>query len=1087
MSPPDASVQLDRYRLIRELGRGGMGVVYEAVDEALQRVVALKVMTVGAPGDPRTTDRFHHEALIAARLSHPGIVPVFGSGVCQGVHYIVFQKIDGISLDKIVSVFPLGETGELTSNTVRQQVARILEKYPVPTLLGSESDRPQQTETSLLQESSSSLLKESPENPNTAQEQGDNKWLWVAEVGRCVATALQHAHERGIIHRDIKPSNLLVDRRSQVWVTDFGLAQASSLSVLTGTGDLLGTLRYMSPEQVTGQRTAVDHRTDIYSLGVVLYELASGVAAFSSHDRTALLQRILQETPRSIHKIVPKIPRDLATIIDRAMAKLPADRFMTAGEFAADLSRFLDGLPIVAQPPTLWDWSRYYAWKYRSLIGVTLGILVFFLTGWVIVGRQHGNDLQVQIELLQDARRDTTRREWQTLISLAARTRSTRLPAQRRESLKSLEEAARLRPAATLTAEERSQIRNEAIASLAIPIDIVLDSHYEFPTAVTYTHVDPSFQRILRVRPNTTILDIYQLNPAGLPVKLVRSIDTALGNMSLVMPSPSLQESTVIVAAYHTSPAYWGGGVWDYQTGKHLGDLPESKTIVWSPDGKLVACLLENRNVSIYRSENWSLIANWTFESEADGSSTPDISWRPGTSELAVISGQSLLLTDPLTGQIRDRQTISRTGVSSSEWTPNGRLLILGDGTGVITVWDIERRAEHQVLTSQKLTAWSVSPAGNFLATASVSEDSDLWKIDSGLPLMRLTGRPVAFDQSAQRFATCTSTKWMMWSIERSPVFRPVLPAMHFQQELLDAGLSPDGHWLVATSEIGISLTNLQTGIEVNLPRLGTRSAQFARREGKVVLIVSDSKISVTEFQFDPLHGALGESQLIYPRQEQPQPGVGLAEFTLNRRWIAIGSNNAPVVIDRESERVFPLESQLNLHRLTASPDGRWAVGGLFHGRGINLWDVQQGKITRQLWDTQPHSQSAFSDDGQWLAVSSSEGTRVWETKTWTQVLSRLNSDSSDLPSPVAFSPNSEILLFSENQTDLLVFSTSEWKQLAVLKSPDPAYGGVMRFSPDGNKLVRTSVSEILVWDLAKLRSELQALGLDWSPSESSR
>ena len=338
---PESRV-LGVYHLLREIGRGGMGVVYEASESQLGRRVALKILPFTASSDSRLIDRLHHEAQIVARLNHPHIVTVYGSGESEGVHYIAFQLVDGQSLDKSLRI----------------------------SFVGSNSPAPPTD-------------KRPPAPPKI-------HWRWIATIGRDVAGALQHAHENGIIHRDIKPSNLLLDSTGKIWVTDFGLAMASDMSNLTATGDVLGTLRYMSPEQATGQRGVVDRRTDVYSLGITLYEMATGKPAFAGLSRAALLKHILFDTPPPIRQLVSSIPRDLATIIGKATAKLPSERYYTAGELAADLRRYLDGQPIVAQPPTLADRARHFATRYRIPLMIAITSAFLLLAAWSVISQQIG-------------------------------------------------------------------------------------------------------------------------------------------------------------------------------------------------------------------------------------------------------------------------------------------------------------------------------------------------------------------------------------------------------------------------------------------------------------------------------------------------------------------------------------------------------------------------------------------------------------------------------------------------------------------------------------------------------------------------
>ncbi len=174
----------------------------------------------------------------------------------------------------------------------------------------------------------------------------------VAKLGVQAAEALEHAHDQGVIHRDIKPSNLLVDVEGNLWVTDFGLAQVQSGAALTATGDVLGTLRYMSPEQALAKRPLVDQRSDVYSLGATLYELLTLEPAFPGRDRQELLRQIAFEEPRLPRRLMKAIPAELDTIVMKAMSKELTGRYETARELRDDLVRFLEDKPILARRPT---------------------------------------------------------------------------------------------------------------------------------------------------------------------------------------------------------------------------------------------------------------------------------------------------------------------------------------------------------------------------------------------------------------------------------------------------------------------------------------------------------------------------------------------------------------------------------------------------------------------------------------------------------------------------------------------------------------------------------------------------------------
>jgi hypothetical protein len=207
-----------------------------------------------------------------------------------------------------------------------------------------------------------------------------SRWYfdWVAGLGRQAAVALEHAHQMGIVHRDVKPANLLLDPRGQLWVTDFGLAQFSSDTGLTVTGEVLGTLRYASPEQVLGRRGLVDHRSDVYSLGATLYELLTLRPLFDGRDRHELLRQIAQEEPRPPRSVDRTVPAELETVLLKALAKEPGERYATARELADDLQRFCEDRPVRARRPSLREKATKWARRHRSV--VTSAVAALLLT-----------------------------------------------------------------------------------------------------------------------------------------------------------------------------------------------------------------------------------------------------------------------------------------------------------------------------------------------------------------------------------------------------------------------------------------------------------------------------------------------------------------------------------------------------------------------------------------------------------------------------------------------------------------------------------------------------------------------------------
>jgi serine/threonine protein kinase/WD40 repeat protein len=308
--------RLGDYRLIRQVGRGGMGVVYEALEVPLQRRVAIKLLATDLVESDRARIRFENEALAAARLKHPNLVPVYTIGELDGRLYYSMPFINGMTLSDL----------------------RDLTKKRYGTV-APEACSPQFT--------------------------GGRDWQEyvheVARIGQQIAMALDAAHESGVIHRDIKPSNIMIEPNGHVWILDFGLARLESQHSMTETGEILGTLRYMSPERLMNSSDArLDRRTDVYSLGATLYELLALAPPYAEYPQATLVRAIASSSPQCLSKVRPEVPSGLVRVIEKAMERDPRDRYSSCAEFAEDLKRFIQGEQVKAtKTPWLTRTKRY--------------------------------------------------------------------------------------------------------------------------------------------------------------------------------------------------------------------------------------------------------------------------------------------------------------------------------------------------------------------------------------------------------------------------------------------------------------------------------------------------------------------------------------------------------------------------------------------------------------------------------------------------------------------------------------------------------------------------------------------------------
>ncbi len=390
--------KLGEFRIIREIGRGGMGIVFQAEQESLGRHVALKLLPDSAQFDERRRQRFQHEARASGMLHHTNIVPVFGIGHHNDVSYFVMQYIEGQSLDKVIAELrtlqdlsqhpardrSLNETGT-SLDTIVSGVALNLLDEGAPAgdeMDGPAASQPRKPPRPVSGSGSGSTSRLALSANSHSLSRGTRYFRNIAKIGLQVSDALAYAHSKNILHRDIKPANLLVEENGNIWVTDFGLAKLMNEANLTRTGETVGTLRYLPPEQFDGKS---DQRSDVYSLGLTLYELLTLQPAFEGEDFAQLVQNVTDSTPVSLRKLEPRIPRDLATIVTKAIAKAPAERYQSVAAMHEDLELFLAGKPIHAQRASEFDRLVKAVRRWPVVSALAALLLTTLITGSALV------------------------------------------------------------------------------------------------------------------------------------------------------------------------------------------------------------------------------------------------------------------------------------------------------------------------------------------------------------------------------------------------------------------------------------------------------------------------------------------------------------------------------------------------------------------------------------------------------------------------------------------------------------------------------------------------------------------------------
>ncbi len=376
--------RLGDFEIVREIGRGGMGVVYEALQLSLHRCVALKILTSSLSLTPRAIERFQREAEAAAKLHHGNIVPVYATGEHDGLHFYVMELIAGPSLDHVLRRL----RQEQAPRTGKKHLA---ETMP-PELLATGPHVPSVT----------------PSPGDSSLSSGSGFFDTVARLTAGVADALEHAHQNGVIHRDIKPANLLLAPDGRLCLNDFGLARLLEQPGMTMEGEFVGTPAYMSPEQVTAGRIPLDHRTDIYSLGATLYELLTLQPPFTGERREQLLAQVVHKEPKAPRKVNKKVPVDLETICLKALDKDPDRRYQSAAQLADDLRAFVNQLTIQARRAgvihRLGKWGRRNPWLAGAQAAVLL--LAVFAAGLAYQGARERHKHEAETKLTRLTLRD---------------------------------------------------------------------------------------------------------------------------------------------------------------------------------------------------------------------------------------------------------------------------------------------------------------------------------------------------------------------------------------------------------------------------------------------------------------------------------------------------------------------------------------------------------------------------------------------------------------------------------------------------------------------------------------------------------
>ena len=1079
--------KLGDYTIIREIGRGGMGIVYEAEQPSLNRRVAVKVLSSGSRLRPQQVKRFDREARSVAMLEHPAIVPVYGIGADRGVPFYVMKYINGRGLDQVLIElrrcrgFEFAENSDartrhaisdvtyallrgVGSDSTEQSI-QLSDSAGQPTSNGStESATPTELpEINSLGDDPAIPLDASSVFPALSSASTPSRrdyYQTVARIGIQVAKALHYAHEQGILHRDIKPSNLMLDLLGHVWVTDFGLAKIRDEDDLTHTGEFVGTLRYTSPEQLRGWS---DPRSDIYSLGVTLYELLTFRPAFPQDERASLLDHIAHRDPQSIRHWQPDLSRELATIVHKAMAKEPSRRYGSAQDLADDLQRFLDDKPILARPTSVQQYIRLWARRKPAVAALSTLLFLSLVTGLFVVSwlwRQADAEKKI-------ANQESEQRRQEVYRASLAEARAIRLGHQSdlwNQALMAIQRAGDI--------DSTTELRNEAVNLLAANgpwLERRLDGPSEsliVGDAGQFHYVDP----------NHTIVTCSLSDGKELARWSHPAADGELIDLIRIRAMPGHAKFLVYEVAFSN------GQKTCYILDTNKGELLlETRPIVACHfdrnQGQLVACQQQEiRCIPLGDPANTK-----EFIHDAD---VRAFDTHPHRSHAAFSQQRSdrVTILELETGAVVREIQLPADG-HAVKWSPDGKTLATGCADGTICLWDGESGELRQKLTGHagSVAEFSFHPDLPMLASAAWGTEVIIWKLRSGDVAKRFNQQRAIFSADGQSLITSYFSEIGVWRLQNENFLKEVA----YDEEIEWPGISvshDDSMFAIPTKE-GFRLWDAQTlesaKVDRQLPVVGLA---FHPRDD---VLLTTGEAGVHRWSIGPIFTEAPVAEQIL----EPQSGHWLKFLTFSA-----SGNRFAVLDDLRSTSVFDDVSNQLLYRVknsqherlsmvSLSPNGKLAATGTWVGRGVRV-HRDDGTLVTELVPEEPNARAEFSPSGELLVVSTRHGVRAWDTKAWQPAWERPQPMIRTVVTPnrVRFSADGKMCVYRPARGMLRLVWAASGQEIVTLEHAERRNYSEICFAPDGNRLYGL-VSEkktIQIWELRSLNQQLRHWGLQW-------
>jgi eukaryotic-like serine/threonine-protein kinase len=1050
--------QIGPYKLLQQIGEGGMGAVYMAEQtRPVRRQVALKVIKPGMDSR-QVVARFEAERQALAMMDHVNIARVLDAGATEsGRPYFVMELVHGVPITKYCD-----------------------------------------------------------DNQLTPRER--------LELFVPVCQAIQHAHQKGVIHRDVKPSNVMItlyDGKPVPKVIDFGVAKATEQrlterTLFTQYGALVGTLEYMSPEQAEMSALGVDTRSDIYSLGVLLYELLTGSTPLT-HKRmkeaayAEILRMIKEEEPpkpstrlsdsgealASISanrhtepaKLTKLVRGELDWIVMKTLEKDRNRRYETANGFAADVQRYLNNEAVQACPPSVsYRMRKFVRRNQRPVLAAALVALALvggiIGTTWNMIRATDARAVAVDeakqkgaaLAAAEKSQRDAKEQLFLALFSQARAGRFSRQMGQRLDSLAALAKAARIRP--------EEHLRDEAIAAMALPDIRVVPGWHASPPA----------------QPAVAYGRQYRLY-ARMDEAEVISVRTIPGDREV----RRIVSGPILGTYLHFSPddrflfGFGEGGslrVWRVADGQPMlqEELRACHALAFSPDGRQLAV----------GQQDWVLRFDLATSQEVNRwrvSSPPhSLAFHPDNRRVAVgyLNPGVASVYDATSGALIADLPVGGMSDQVVAWHPHGERLAVAGSDPRIQIWNVPAKRKVATLEGhvQDVKVVTFHPDGDLMATHGWDGMLLLWDSSTGRQLMRL------ISVTAPQFSTDGRWLGVVWGARGADLLE-VSPSREYRTLVGSAStgpggynhgdVSPDGRMLAMASGPGACLWDLHSGRELAaLPAGSNDYVSFDNKgegEGNPVTPNSPRWSLLTSGSDGVLRWPVRSDD---PKGTRLRLGPPRQISPLEQAWFAHVSDGGMLgVMTKEggANKILDLETgtvrrELGVHSLgevrALSGNGRWAASCGWHSDRVCLWNVATGERVHE-WVLGKRTFVFFTPDSRTLVISRGDEFSFWDVETL-RLIRRLPRDVTQFPGQVAFSPDGRLMALEMAPAVIHLKEAATGRTVAKLEDPHGDRAAWLGFTPDGARLLVAAnyASAIHIWDLRAIRLRLKGIGLDW-------